>query len=109
MFAWLSEHFDLVIVDAPPVGVIIDAAEIARNCDGTIFTVRYNSTGRRELQEARRRILNTGCEILGAVLNAVDLETLSGRKYYNKSYYSSYSSDYCRPSENRESPGGRDR
>ena len=109
MFADLSERFDFVFVDAPPVGVIIDAAEIARNCDGTIFAVKYNSTGRRELQEARRRIMNTGCEILGAVLNDVDLEALSSKKYYNKSYYSYYSSDYCQPPGNRKSAGGSDR
>ena len=106
MLAWLSEHFDLVLVDAPPVGVIIDAAQIARSCDGTIFAVRYNCTGRRELQDAQRQIANTGCEILGAVLNAVELETLSSKKYYNKSYYSSYMSDYCRPIEGGESSGG---
>ena len=97
----LSERFDLVLVDAPPVGVIIDAAEIAKSCDGTIFAVKYNATGRRELQEARRQIMRTGCEILGAVLNDVDIETLSGKKYYNKSYYAGYSSDCYRPPEGR--------
>ena len=93
MFDSLSERYDLVIVDAPPVGVIIDAAEIAKSCDGTIFAVKYNATSRRELIQARQQIQRAGCEILGAVLNDVDLETLSSKKYYNKSCYSYYGSD----------------
>ena len=112
MFSYLSERFDLVIVDAPPVGVIIDAAEIAKYCDGTIFAVKYNATGRREIQEAKMQIMRTGCEILGAVLNDVDLEALSSKKYYNKSYYSYYNSDYYKPAgkrsrEQKSSYGGR--
>ena len=101
MFDCLSERFDLVIVDAPPVGVIIDAAEIAKSCDGAIFAVKYDATSRRELQEARQQIMRAGCEILGAVLNSVDLEALSSKKYYNKSYYSGYCSDYYGPTEER--------
>ena len=97
MFDELSERFELVLVDAPPVGVIIDAAEIAKFCDGTIFAVKYNATGRRELQEAKRQIMNTGCEILGAVLNDVDLEAISSKKYYNKAYYAYYNSDDYKP------------
>lgn len=102
MFKALQERFEFVIVDAPPVGVIIDAAEIAKSCDGTIFAVRYNTVSRRELLEAKNQIARTGCAILGAVLNDVDLETLSSKKYYNKSYYTHYNSDYYRPGNGKK-------
>lgn len=101
LLGMLSERFDQVIVDAPPVGVIIDAAEIAKSCDGTIFAVKYNATGRRDLLEARRQIERTGCPVLGAVLNAVDLDALSSKRYYNRSYCARYNSDYG------DAPGGR--
>lgn len=94
----LAERFDIVLVDAPPVGMIIDAAEIAKHCDGTILAVKYNETSRRELQEAKLQIQRTGCEILGVVLNDVDLDAISSKKYYNRSYYNYYSSDYYTPS-----------
>ena len=103
----LEERFDFVIVDAPPVGVIIDAAEIAKSCDGVIFAVRYNMISRRELLEAKNQIARTGCEVLGAVLNDVDLEALSSKKYYNKSYYTHYNSDYYKPSDGKKPRGGR--
>ena len=98
----LKERFDFVLVDAPPVGVIIDAAEIAKSCHGTIFAVKYNTISRRDLAEAKNQIDRTGCKVLGAVLNDVDLDAVSSKKYYNKSYYNHYNSDYYKPSEGRK-------
>ena len=80
----------LVIVDAPPVGVVIDAAEIARNCDGIIIVAKYRSTHRRELAEARQQLLQTGTPILGCILNDVAFDSISTKRYYGKSYYHHY-------------------
>jgi capsular exopolysaccharide synthesis family protein len=82
----MNKIADYVIVDAPPVGLVIDAAEIAKSCDGTLFVVRYNEIRRRELAEARQQIERTGCPILGAVLNQVSFDAYANRKYYKKSY-----------------------
>jgi capsular exopolysaccharide synthesis family protein len=90
----LGEQADYVIVDAPPVGVVIDAAEIAKSCDGTLFVVSYNKVRRRELMDAKRQIERTGSKILGAVLNNVTFDTLSSKRYYYKSYYSKYGYSY---------------
>lgn len=102
MIRQLQTQFDYVIVDAPPIGVIIDAAEIAKCCDGTIFAVKYNSISRKELQDAKNQIARTGCPILGAVLNDVAFDSLSSKKYYNKHYYSHYDSDYYKPGAGRK-------
>ena len=84
----LALSFDYVIVDTPPIGPIIDPAEIAKSCDGALIVVTYNKVSRRELAEAKRQIELSGCEVLGAVLNNVDPNALGGRKYYynNKHY-----------------------
>ena len=104
----LQERFDFVLVDAPPVGVIIDAAEIAKSCHGAVFAVKYNTISRRELAEAKAQIDRTGCEVLGAVLNEVDMEALSSKKYYNKSYYNHYNSDYYKSSDDHRKSARRD-
>lgn len=93
----LRERFDYVLVDAPPVGVIIDAAEIAKHCDGTVVTVKYNMVSRKELVGVKTQIERSGCPILGVVLNSVSFDSLSSKHYYNKSYYSRYDSDYYKP------------
>ena len=86
----LAESFDVVLVDAPPIGLVIDAAEVAKHCDGTVFVVEYNVTHRRELQEAQRQINQAGSPILGCIINKVSLDTYSAKKYYSKSYYSNH-------------------
>lgn len=87
----MASNVDYVLVDAPPVGAIIDPAEIAKSCDGALIVVTYNKVRRRELQEARQQIEISGCPVLGAVLNQVDFDSLSSKKYYSyRKYYSSY-------------------
>ena len=102
MLGALRERFDMVLVDSPPAGVIVDALEIAKHCDGTVFVVEYNVTRRRELLEAQRQMNQAGCPILGCIINKVSLDTYSAKKYYSKSYYSThYEGDAA------ESSGGR--
>ena len=96
----LAQDFDVVLIDAPPVGVIIDAAEIAKSCDGTLMIVSYNETTRREMGESKKQIERTGCPVLGAVLNNVTFDTLSSKKYYySKYYYSHYAESGDRPAK----------
>ena len=87
---FLADNVDYVIVDAPPVGTVIDAAQIAKNCDGTLIVVNYNQVRRQELIDVRDQLEQTGCPILGTVMNQVKFDNYLGRKYYYKSYYSNY-------------------
>lgn len=103
----LAGEYDIVLVDAPPVGVIIDAAEIAKSCDGALIAVSFNRVTRKELRATREQIELSGCPVLGAVLNGVDLEAIGNKKYYGyKSYYSSYySQEKARPMHIQGAPG----
>lgn len=104
---WLASKFDFVLVDAPPVGMIIDAAEIAKSCDGVLFVINYNTISRREMQEAKVQIERTGCKILGAVLNNVSFDSYSSKKYYYKSYYNThYESDYYQHTSSKPASKG---
>ena len=84
----LGEQFDYVIADAPPIGIVIDAAQIAKYCDGTLLVVGYNTVRRPELLDAKAQIAQTGCPILGTVINMVEYDSFLSRKYGYKSYYS---------------------
>ena len=99
----LAEQADYVIVDVPPVGVVIDAAQIAKSCDGTLVVVSYNAIHRQELLDVKSQLEQTGCPILGAVLNMVEYDDYMSRKYYNRSYYSGYG--YYTRSKSEEDKG----
>ena len=67
----LRASFDMIVMDAPPVGTVIDAAEIARRCDGSVLVVENRKTQTRALKAAVQRLSQTGAVILGCVLNRV--------------------------------------
>lgn len=92
----LSAMVDYVLVDSPPVGSLIDAAEIAKSCDGSLIVVSYNRVTRQELREAKQQLDQTTCPILGAVLNRVEFDNYLSRKYYKSYYYQyDYASDHA--------------
>ena len=87
----LRENFDVVLVDAPPAGVIVDAVEMAKYCDGALIVVSYNRGRRKDIGEVVDAISKTGCRVLGSVLNNVDFRSFTSRNHYYKSErYASY-------------------
>lgn len=87
----LRQNFDVVIVDAPPAGVIVDAMEMAKYCDGALMVVSYNRGRRKDIAEVVKSIQKTGCPVLGSVLNNVDFRSFTSRNHYYKSErYASY-------------------
>ena len=87
----LGEEFDVVLMDTPPVGILADAVALAKYCDGALLVVAYRQGKQREITDAVENIKQTGCKVLGAVLNEVRFKNLSNRHYYyNSKRYSSY-------------------
>ena len=99
----LSREMDYVIVDAPPVGMLIDAAKIASNCDGTLLVVTYNAVRKQELIDAQEQLAQSGCPILGTVINQANFGDYMSRKYYySKYYYSHYNYYYSADNPNQK-------
>lgn len=82
----LRAKYDYVLVDTPPLGNVIDAAIVAKSCDGAVFVVESETTRRKYAKKALEQLKKTKCRILGAVLNKVD--------YKKEGYYQNYSSYY---------------
>lgn len=91
-FAALLEEarkaYDYVIVDAPPLGSVIDAAVIAPNCDGIILVIGDGNVRYREAQEVKAQLEKSGSKILGVVRN--NTKKKSGSYYYKKDKYYKY-------------------
>lgn len=98
LIEWLSTQFDVVLLDTPPVGVLVDAVALAKFCDGALLVVGYRKGKQQEIGEAVQHIRQTGCKILGAVLNDVKFRNLSNKYYYYSSerYSGHYSKRYSR-------------
>ena len=85
----LAQEIDYVIVDAPPLGLVIDGVPISKCCDGTLLVIGYNDTHRQELIDVKDQLDQSGCPVIGAVINHVRYDNYAGRKYY-RNYYNRY-------------------
>lgn len=85
------EVYDYILIDCAPLGMVVDAAIIAKYCDAAMLLIEANSVKYRFAQEVKAKLEATGCPILGVVLNKVD-RAKSG-KYYGK-YYKKYYGHY---------------
>lgn len=93
----ISPNVDYIIVDAPPVGMIVDALEIAKSCDGALITTSYNQVRRRDLLDSRQQIEKTGCDVLGVAINNVPPKVYNSKNYQGRGYYKGYYSHYVKP------------
>jgi capsular exopolysaccharide synthesis family protein len=83
----------LVIIDAPPLLPVTDAAILAAKTDGALLLVRAGSTNLNQVRIAVNNILRINGKLLGIVLNRVPKNKAMG-SYYGYSYYGEYYGNY---------------
>lgn len=81
----LSERFDRVIFDSPPVMAVTDAAVLSRVVDAAVIVVRAGRTPRDSVVRAKQLIRAVNPNIIGVVLNDVNLKNPHYANYYQ--YY----------------------
>lgn len=86
----LDEYYDYIIIDTPPLGSVIDAAEISKVCDGMCLVISANAVSYKLAQKVKDQLEKTNCHILGVILNKVKI---GNRGYYSR-YYSKYYGRY---------------
>lgn len=78
-----TRKLDLVIVDAPPVLPVTDARILAGQVDGTVLVVRQNFVEKVAVRQAVNALKNARTQLIGTVLNDVDIKTNGyGYGYY---------------------------
>lgn len=92
MLVEVKSRFDLVLIDSPPILGVSDASVLAAEADMTLLVVQHRKLPRQMLQRVRQSIEAVGGNIIGVVLNNVDIHSDSTYGYYT-SYYSYYSGD----------------
>jgi capsular exopolysaccharide synthesis family protein len=84
----LSDRYDYVIIDCPPVMAVTDAVMISKKVDGVLLVVGAGTTPRQAVIGAKNSLDGVGARILGVVLNQVDIKGAYGSYYYY--YYQPY-------------------
>lgn len=87
----LEGIFDYIIIDTPPVNVVIDALGIARECDGVVAIIKENSTTYRDVDRMLDSFKSAKVNLIGFILNNVDHKKKTySKKYHRYSEYKDY-------------------
>lgn len=85
----LKTKYDYVFFDSPPLMGVSDASIIASEVDGVLLVVQYRKYPRTMSARAKRMVENVGGNLLGVVLNNINIMR-DDYYYYYHSYYSHY-------------------
>ena len=89
----LKERFDIVLFDSPPIMAVTDAAVLSSEVDGVILVVKAGQTDRNAVLRSFEILRNIPNQILGALLNVVNVEGVYGSYYYYYYHYYYYGKD----------------
>jgi len=85
----LKRRYEVVVLDSPPLLPTSDALLLAPQTDGVVLMIKAGQVNRDLIQKAVDQIHHTKANLIGVVLNEVDVKREGYYKYYNK-YYAKY-------------------
>ena len=90
LVTWASKHYDLVILDTPPILAVTDAAVIGSYAGTTLLIARFELNTAKEIEVSIKRFEQSGILVKGCILNGVVKKASSyygyGYNHYGYSY-----------------------
>lgn len=86
LFKLFREHFDYIVVDAAPVGPVVDSMVLSRVVDLTLYVVRSGSTEKRDFDYINYLNANHKLPNMSIVLNDIDMSDSTFAKGYGYGY-----------------------
>ena len=117
VIAYLRDHFDFIILDNPPLGIVADTGIANRVADLTLYVMRVGLLDRRQLPAIQDVYANNQLRNMALVLTDINYEVLNysmgytgygkyyGYRYYGHTYYNYYASYSEGESEHKHSYG----
>lgn len=92
LLAEVSKRFDIVLIDSTPILGVSDASLLVNKADACFFVLQPRKMPLKALTRAKDLVTNAGGNLMGVILNNVDLSGDSQYQYYT-TYYSYYSKE----------------
>ena len=94
LLAWARAHYERVLIDAPPLGIVSDALALAGLVDCVLVMARPAASRKRAVRHTLRRFRDVGVNFLAVILNDVDHSKFAyhgyGPYYHYRKHYGSY-------------------
>lgn len=88
IISWAEEHYELVVIDTPPLFVVSDAIPLLAKVDGVVIVSRIGKSTREGATFLRDRLVAMNAPLLGVVANGVRVKDGPGYGY-GYAYYES--------------------
>ena len=85
MFAWLKTHFDVIIIDTAPVGMVSDAQTLSKYADATLYLVRQGHTFKKQVVLIDEFYREKKLPKVSVIIN--DVKMKAGYGYYGYGRY----------------------
>ncbi|ENL1644937.1 TPA: polysaccharide biosynthesis tyrosine autokinase [Raoultella ornithinolytica] len=90
LISWASKHYDMVVLDTPPILAVTDAAIIGNYAGTTLLVARFEQNTAKELEVSIKRFEQSGVVVKGCILNGIVKKASSyygyGYNHYGYSY-----------------------
>lgn len=93
LIEWASKHYDIVVLDTPPILAVTDAAIIGHYAGTTLLVARFELNTAKELDVSFKRFEQSGVVVKGCILNGVVKKASSYYGYGYSHYGYSYKDD----------------
>lgn len=80
----LSEKFDYIFINTPPVDLLADGSIISTYCDGIILSIKYNDTRKEELDKAIMNLQKVDANIIGLIMTHANIDKNIYKGYLDK-------------------------
>ena len=84
LIAGLSQRYDLILFDTPPVLAVTDAQVLGNRCDGVVLVLKSGETEKKNLVKAKELLDRAQVKIIGTIINGVDAKSANYNYYYGK-------------------------
>ena len=89
-FTWAREHYDRVIIDSPPFGIVGDVMTLASLVDSVMILCCPDRTRFRPIKHAARHLTESGARVIGVIVNDVDFGRRNQFSRYDYHYRYAY-------------------
>jgi capsular exopolysaccharide synthesis family protein len=86
----MKSRYDYVFLDAPPIMGVSDASVLASMVDMCVLVVQYRKYPQMMTQRAKEMVTKVGGDLVGVVLNNINISQDSYYYYYSGYYYDNY-------------------
>ncbi len=98
----LREKNDWVLIDSPPLASLSDSLVLASLADMVVLVIKHNTNDRDLIKRSTEQVRKVNPNLVGAVLNDIDLKRASAKDSYYTGYYYYAQADEKHKAEDRE-------